>query len=122
MSAVLNYMAIPGVPRGTNRERSKLFRVFDPEIIIKTGCEYFKIDMSVMQRKCRKREIVFPRQVIMYFLSEYTDMTYLLIGSSFYKDHTTVIHSKDTIKDLMTTDDKVRAKVEELKNLISNNH
>jgi chromosomal replication initiator protein len=115
-------MSIPGVPKSTNRDRSKLFRVFDPEIIIKTSCTYFNSSLEVLQRKSRKREFVYPRQVIMSFLTEYTDLTYLIIGNMFSRDHTTVIHSKDTIKDLMTNDDNVRAHIEELKVLISNSH
>lgn len=122
MCAELNYMAIPGVPNTTNRDRSRLFRVFDPEIIIKTACEYFRLELDDIKGKCRKRELVFPRQVIMYFLTEYTDQTYLVIGKLFNRDHTTVIHSKDAIKDLMTFDDKVRAQVEDLKKQIANNH
>lgn len=122
MCAELNYMAIPGVPKSTNLDRSKLFRVFDPEIIIKSSCHYFEIDLEDIQGKSRKRELVIPRQVIMYFLTEYTDLTYKIIGNIFNRDHTTVIHSKDTIKDLMTTDDDIRAKVEELKKFISDSH
>lgn len=78
--------------------------------------------LAELQTKCRKRKLVFPRQMIMYFLTEYTDMTYKQIADIFNRDHTTVIHSKDTIKDLMHSDDKVRARVDELKKLIANNH
>lgn len=122
MCAELNYMAIPGVPKSTNRDRSKLFRVYDPEIIINSSCEYFNIKLATIQGKSQKREFVFPRQAIMYFLTEYTDLTYKIIGNIFNRDHTTVIHSKDTIKDLVTTDDDVRAKIEELKKHISDSH
>lgn len=122
MSAFVNYMAIPGIPKTTNRDRSKLFRVFDPEIVIKSTCEQFNIELVKLQSKSRQRKVVFPRQVIMYFLTEYTDMTYLEIGKIFNRDHTTVIHSKDTIKDLMTTDDKVKYLVEGAKKNIVDNH
>lgn len=122
MEKILNYMAIPGVPRTTNRDRSRLFRVFDPEVTIKTICEQFDITLATIQVKCKKRELVFPRQMIMFFLTEYTDMTYKEIGDIFYKDHTTVIHAKNTIRDLMSTDEKVSHRVEELKKQIANNH
>lgn len=122
MNKVLNYMAIPGVPKSTNRDRSKLLRVFDPEIAIKTICEHFGLTMDELNVKCKKRDLVFPRQVIMYFLTEYTDMTYKQIGDLFNRDHTTAIHSKDTIKDIMSTDEKVMARIDELKKSIANNH
>lgn len=55
-------------------------------------------------------------------LVKYTDMTYLNIGKIFKKDHTTVIHSKNTIKDLLCVDDMTREAVEEVKNLIEARH
>lgn len=122
MCAEMNYMAIPGIPRFSNRDRSKLFRVFDSEILIKTICEHFKTPLETLQVKRRTRELAFPRQVIMFFLAEYTDMTYREIGAVFSRDHTTAIHSKDTVIDLMTTDDKVRDRIDELKKQIANNH
>lgn len=122
MNKVLNYMAIPGMSMSTNRERSKIFRVFDPEIILKTICDHFTLSIGELNVKCKKRELVFPRQIIMYFLTEYTDLTYKQIGGLFGRDHTTAIHSKDTIKDLMSTDDKVRERIEDLKKQIANNH
>jgi chromosomal replication initiator protein len=122
MCAELNYMSIPGVPKTTNRDRSRLFRVFDPEVIIKTSLEYFNLTIEQLQDTSRKRTLVLPRQIIMYFLTEYTDLTYLEIGNIFKKDHTTVIYSKDTVKDLISTDDSVKEKVEELKKKIANNH
>ncbi len=122
MNKVLNYMAIPGIPRTTNRDRSRLFRVFDPQIVINTICERFDFTIEALQVKCRKRELVFTRQVIMFFLAEYTDMTFKQIAAIFRQDHTSAIHSKDTVKDLISTDEKVKYQIEELKKQIANNH
>jgi chromosomal replication initiator protein len=115
-------MAIPGIPKTTNRDRSRLFRVFDPDIVVNSTCDYFNIELVKLQNKSRQRKVVFPRQVIMYFLTEYTDMTYREIGLIFNRDHTTVIHSKDEIKNLMTVDDKVRCLVEGAKKNIIDCH
>lgn len=122
MTVKLNYMAIPGVSKLTNRERAKFVRVFDPEIVIKASCAYYDKPIEELQTKSRKRELVVPRQVIMYFLSEYTDMTYLAIGKIFNRDHTTAMYSKDNVKDLMTTDDDFKGEIDELKSLIAGSH
>lgn len=122
MNAKVSYMAIPGVPKTVNRDRTRHINIFVPDIIINVGCDYFDISMETLQGKCRKREYVMPRQIIMYLLVAYTDMTYVNIGSVFHKDHTTVIHSKNTIKDLMSVDDDVRERVEELKKQIASSH
>lgn len=118
----VSYMAIPGVPKTVNRDRSRHINIFMPDIIINIGCQYFNVPIEILQGKCRKREYVMPRQIIMYMLVTYTDMTYLNIGKLFMRDHTTVIHSKDTVRDVMTVDDDMRDKIDELKKLIANSH
>lgn len=122
MNKTLNYIAIPGIPKTTNRERSRLFRIFDPTIIINTSCEYFKLPLERLQVKCRKREVVFPRHVIMFFLTEYTDLTFKQIAGIFHQDHTSAIHGKSTVIDLMESDETVRDRIDELKKQIANNH
>jgi chromosomal replication initiator protein len=122
MCADYNYMTIPGVPKTVNRDRTRHINVFTPEVIINTSCRYFDMPLETLQGKCRKREYVMPRQIIMYLLVNYTDMTYLNIGKLFNKDHTTVIHSKDTVKDLISVDDYMRLRVEELRKQIAESH
>jgi chromosomal replication initiator protein len=122
MNNVINYMAIPGVPQSMNRERSKLLTRFEQEIIIKVACDHFNKSFDGLCNSSKARKVVYPRQVIMYFLSEYTDLTYLCIGKLFGRDHTTVIHSKNLIKDLIKVEDAVREEVEAIKFKIINNH
>lgn len=122
MNARVNYMSMPGVPKTANRDRTRHLSVFMPEIIINVGCNHFDIPIETLQGKCRERKYVMPRQIIMYLLVTYTDMTYLNIGRLFKRDHTTVIHSKDTVKDLISVDDDMRERVEELKKKIANSH
>lgn len=54
----------------------------------------------------------------MYFMSHFTDETYLEIGKLFDKDHTTVLYSKDHIRDLFDIDDIVKSDIEAIKKLI----
>lgn len=122
MNAKVSYMAIPGVPKTVNRDRTRHINIFMPEIIVNVGCMYFNVPLETLQGKCRKREYVMPRQIIMYMLVAYTDMTYLNIGKLFMRDHTTVIHSKDTVKDVMSVDDTMRDKIDEFKKLVAASH
>lgn len=119
----MNYMAIPGIPNRPDRRRSKLHTRFVREIIIKTVCDHFDIPIEKLQAKGRPRKFAYPRQMIMYFLSEYTVETYLLIGLFFGgRDHTTAIHAKNLIIDLMKVDENVRGEVEVIKQKIIDNH
>ena len=122
MNLQLNYMAIPGVTKSTNRDRSKLLTRFEQDIIIETACKHFSRTFSDLCNSSKKRKVVYPRQVIMYFLSEYTDLTYLCIGKLFGRDHTTVIHSKDLIKNFIKVEDAIRNEIAEIKEKIISNH
>lgn len=85
------------------------------EMIQKTVCEYYNITPEELKAKTRRREIVQPRQIIMYFAKKYTKASLQTIGAMCGgKDHTTVLHACRNIKDLEQTDKKVRADIEEI--------
>ena len=68
-----------------------------------------------MKDKTRKREIVVARQVSMYLAKEYTNMSLKSIGSHFGgRDHSTVIHAIQSINNLMETDKKFNATMQEV--------
>lgn len=85
------------------------------DFIQKTVAESFKIDLEVMKGKVKKREIVIPRQVAMYFCKRYTQLTLALIGENFGgRDHSTVIHALESVEDMMKTDPNFKATVDDL--------
>ncbi|MCU0397800.1 MAG: chromosomal replication initiator protein DnaA [Cyclobacteriaceae bacterium] len=85
------------------------------DYIQKTVAEYFKVDLDSMKGKVKKREIVIPRQVAMYFCKRYTQLTLALIGENFGgRDHSTVIHALESVEDMMKTDSNFKSSVEEL--------
>ncbi len=85
------------------------------DFIQKTVSEYFKVDMESLKSKIKKREIVIPRQVAMYFCKRYTQLTLALIGNNFGgRDHSTVIHALESVEDMMKTDPNFKASVDEL--------
>lgn len=68
-----------------------------------------------MKGKSRKKELVFPRQVAMYFAKEYTDLSLKSIGYHFGgRDHSTVIHAIQTISELKEHNKDVKAQLLEL--------
>ncbi|HEY3430313.1 MAG TPA: chromosomal replication initiator protein DnaA [Cyclobacteriaceae bacterium] len=85
------------------------------DFIQKTVAEYFKVDLESLKSKIKKREIVIPRQVAMYFCKRYTQLTLALIGENFGgRDHSTVIHALESVEDMMKTDSNFKSSVEEL--------
>ena len=87
--------------------------------IIKIVAEYFFVSVSDILSSKRSKDIVYPRQVVMYLCRTLTDVSYGVIGKSLGKrDHTTVLHGYEKIQNLIETDPKVKKDIEELKKKI----
>ncbi|GAA4343523.1 chromosomal replication initiator protein DnaA [Flaviaesturariibacter amylovorans] len=85
------------------------------DTIQKMVCDYFEVPYEKLLQKTRKREIVQARQITMYLAKAFTKNSLKSIGEHFGgRDHTTVIHSCQTVKDLMDTDSGFRENVLEL--------
>ncbi len=85
------------------------------DAIQKMVCEFFNVPYETLLHKTRKREIVQARQITMYLAKAFTKNSLKTIGEHFGgRDHTTVIHSCQTVKDLMDTDSLFRENVMEL--------
>ncbi len=85
------------------------------DAIQKLVCEFFAVPYEKLLHKTRKREIVQARQITMYLAKAFTKNSLKTIGEHFGgRDHTTVIHSCQTVKDLMDTDSLFRENVMEL--------
>lgn len=75
-------------------------------------CNELQVDINrVLRSKSRRRQWVIPRQVICYILCHNTTMSLKDIGEFLNPDHpydhTTVIHGRETIRDLMETDEAI---------------
>lgn len=85
------------------------------EFIQKLVCDYFTIPVELVKSKTRKREIVQARQISMYYAKDLTKSSLKTIGMHFGgRDHSTVIHACQTVNDLMETDKKFKADIEEI--------
>lgn len=70
------------------------------ELIQEIVCRYYKVSKEDLLGKSRSRNIVIPRQVAIYLCKELTDTSLQQIGNYFGgKDHTTVMHSFNKIRD-----------------------
>ncbi len=88
-------------------------KVITIPLIISTVCEQYGIKQEDIASKKRNKEIVLPRQIIMYLAREYTDAPLEEIGKALgKKDHTTVISGVNKIKDLLNGDNDVSRTVD----------
>ena len=83
-----------------------------PQHILDVVCEHLNVKPEDIKSKKRNEDIVIPRQIVMYLCSEYTDYSSTKIGEFLGKDHSTVLHGVQKLKDDIENDDILRGKVE----------
>jgi chromosomal replication initiator protein len=90
------------------------------DYIQKVVCDYFDLPIELLKSKTRKREVVQARQIAMYFAKSMTKSSLATIGMHCGgKDHATVLHACRTVNNLMDTDKRFRAYIEELEKKLS---
>lgn len=75
----------------------------NPNHIIRCASQFFDISHADLINKSRRKEVVLPRQIVMFLLRDMLGMSYPDIGEKMGKrDHTTAIHSYEKISREMT--------------------
>lgn len=89
--------------------------------IQKTVCAYFGLSPESLLSKTRKREICQARQIAMYLSRNLTKNSLSTIGAQIGgKDHATVLHSYNTVCNLMDTDRMFRQYVTDIEKRLKN--
>ncbi|TSC61683.1 MAG: chromosomal replication initiation protein [Parcubacteria group bacterium Gr01-1014_48] len=87
--------------------------------VIKTVATFYHLDEEIIYEKTRRKEVVKPRQLIMYILREDLHVSYPTIGAKLGgRDHTTVIHSCDKVKNDLKTNNELVSEVEQIRLLL----
>lgn len=89
------------------------------ETIEKAICSYFSITPNDLKGKSKKKEIATGRQMAMFLSKELTDSSLKTIGLHFGgRDHSTVIHGYNTVRNKVKTSTEAKNHVDELKKRI----
>ncbi len=87
--------------------------------IINIVCNFYNISKNDLLGKKRNKEFVEPRQICMYLMTELLSVPLMTIGQAMGgRDHTTVIHARDKVAELIKTNSRIATEVNDLKNLI----
>jgi chromosomal replication initiator protein len=87
--------------------------------VVKTVAGFYDIPEKDIYEKTRRKEIVKPRQIVMYILREDYNASYPMIGKNLGgRDHTTVMHSYEKMKKDLSDDDSLRSEVEKIRSLM----
>ena len=82
------------------------------DMIIRKTAEYFNVTDYDIKGKSRNKNIMLARHISIYLASKLTSYSLSEIGKSMNgKDHTTIMHSVDKIKSLLSTDESINTAV-----------
>lgn len=103
-------IGIDAVKKIVSGHQANAGRFVSPKKIIKAVAEFYDIEERDLLTRSRRRDVVKPRQIAMYFLREELKCSYPSIGEKFGgRDHTTAIHSCEKI----ANDLKIHPELEE---------
>lgn len=89
------------------------------DIICETVCSYFNVTKQDLVGKKKNKEIVDPRQICMFLITELMDTPLKVIGNYFGgRDHSTIMHARDKIAMQIKTNSNLKNTINDLKNMI----
>ena len=88
--------------------------------VVRIIADFYNIKEESIYEKTRHKEVIRPRQIIMYILREDFNISYPSIGQKLGgRDHTTVIHSCEKVKNDLKTDQSLSEEIGQIRGLIS---
>lgn len=92
------------------------------ERIMEVVCKYYNVQQTDLIGKKKNKEIVDPRQVCIYLITDLMDMPLDSIGKLFGgRDHTTIIHARDKITQNLKTNNNLKTTINDLTAMIKSN-
>jgi len=89
------------------------------ESVVRIVADFYNIEEESIYKKTRKKEVVKPRQLIMYILREDFGIAYPTIGQKLGgRDHTTVIHSYEKIKRELETNEGLSQEIDQIRSIL----
>jgi chromosomal replication initiator protein len=101
------------------KNTSKPKRALSIKDITKVIADFYNIEENHIYEKTRRKEVVKPRQLVMYILREDCNVSFPLIGQKLGgRDHTTVIHSCEKIKNELREDPNLLQEINQIRALL----
>ena len=103
----------------TKEPKEEIKNDLNVDKIISTVCDYFNIGYQDIIGKKKNKEVVEPRMIAIYLISELLNLPLVNIGKIFGgRDHTTIMHSRDKITEELKTNKKIQNLVSDIKNML----
>lgn len=101
-------------------QREELKNDLTADKVIDVVCDYFNITKEDITGKKKSKEIVEPRMIAIYLISELLSLPLVNIGKIFGgRDHTTIMHSRDKVSQDIKVNKKTQLLINEIKNSLT---
>ncbi len=111
----LSLMEIKNLVKNSTKQKKNI----SIKDVIKIVSEFYNVEEESVYDKTRKKEVVKPRQVIMYILREDLSVSFPSIGEKMGgRDHTTVIHSCEKVKEEIKTNPVLLEEITQIRALL----
>lgn len=108
----LTILEVKNLMRAANRPK----KAISINEVVKLVADFYNIDEGSIYEKTRRKEVVRPRQIIMYVLREDFHISFPTIGERLGgRDHTTVIHSCEKVKNDLKVDTELLSEVSQIR-------
>lgn len=98
------------------KNTSKPKKLLSVKEIVKVVCGFYNIEEDSVYEKTRRKEVLKPRQIAMFILREDFNISYPTIGQKLGgRDHTTVMHSCEKIKNDIKNDLSLMQEVDQIR-------
>ncbi len=90
-----------------------------PAGIISAVTSFYNVTKEELVGKCKKKELVLPRQICCYLMCELISLPLMSIGKELGdRNHTTILYSRDKIESMVAVNDKLAKDIDDIKNII----
>lgn len=110
---MISYYTYPGM-KFKDEISTPIGAFHTPDHIIAVVERFYDLGEGSIKIRCRRREIVFPRQIAMYIIREETNLTWSAIGLFFNMNHTSIISGCNLVERKMNLDSKIKRQVEKI--------
>ncbi|MGN0814300.1 MAG: chromosomal replication initiator protein DnaA [Candidatus Coproplasma sp.] len=90
-----------------------------PSSIISAVCGFYQVSKDDLVGKCKKKELVMPRQICCYLMCELLSLPLMSIGKALgNRNHTTILYSRNKVEEMRAVNDRIAKDIDDIKNIV----
>ncbi|OGZ33577.1 MAG: hypothetical protein A2Y98_01425 [Candidatus Portnoybacteria bacterium RBG_19FT_COMBO_36_7] len=108
--------SVPEISKILNNITSPLSKKISYKTIVQAVADFYDINTGLLVNRCRKKELVYPRQVAMFLIREELKSSYPFIGEKLGgRDHTTVMYACEKITKELENNESLQQEINLIK-------